>query len=326
MSRGFALRWPVFLIACALVLPGTAAAQSYPAKPIRIIVPFVAGGALDTLVRLLGAKLTDSFGQPIVVENRAGAGGNAGADAVAKSAPDGYTLLFTTNGLAISPALYRKLPFDAVRDFAPVSQLNVSQLLLVANPKLHAANVRELIALAKAKPGSLNYGMTGIGNPLHLTMEMFKHAAGIEMQAIPYRGDAPLNTALIAGDVHVAVVPLPTARQHVDAGAMRALAVTGAKRSAALPNVPTVAESGLPGFDSTAWHGLFAPANTPRDILATIQREAAKAWKSPEVLERLKNFGVEPVASTPEEFEAKFKADIVLFAKIVRDARIPAQD
>jgi tripartite-type tricarboxylate transporter receptor subunit TctC len=326
MSRGFALRWPVFLIACALVLPGTAAAQSYPAKPIRIIVPFVAGGALDTLVRLLGAKLTDSFGQPIVVENRAGAGGNAGADAVAKSAPDGYTLLFTTNGLAISPALYRKLPFDAVRDFAPVSQLNVSQLLLVANPKLPAANVRELIALAKAKPGSLNYGMTGIGNPLHLTMEMFKHAAGIEMQAIPYRGDAPLNTALIAGDVHVAVVPLPTARQHVDAGAMRALAVTGAKRSAALPNVPTVAESGLPGFDSTAWHGLFAPANTPRDILATIQREAAKAWKSPEVLERLKNFGVEPVASTPEEFEAKFKADIVLFAKIVRDARIPAQD
>jgi len=318
------------IIVWTLVLAGLgcepAGAQSYPAKPIRVIVPFVAGGAVDMLARIVGAKMSESIGQPVVIENRPGAGGNIAADAVAKSPPDGYTILQNTNGQAISPALYRSLPFDAVKDFIPVTQLVASQLLLVATPSLPATNARELIALAKAKPGSLNYGMTGIGNPLHLTMEMFKHAAGIELQAVPYRGDAPLNTALIAGEIQLAVVPFATAKPHVEAGRLRALAIPGNRRTPALPDVPTIAESGLPGFESASWQGWFVPANTPREIVAHIQREAAKALNAPDVRARIETTGNEIVASTPEAFAATFKADLEKFAKVVRDAKIPLQD
>jgi tripartite-type tricarboxylate transporter receptor subunit TctC len=305
---------------------GPAGAQSYPTKPIRVIVPFAAGGAVDVLARLVSAKMSESVGQPVIIENRAGAAGNVAADAVAKSPPDGYTILQNTNGQAISPSLYKSLPFDAVKDFTPVTQLVASQLLLVATPSLPAKSVQELIALAKAKPGSLNYGMTGIGNPLHLTAEMFKHAAGIELQAVPYRGDAPLNTALIAGEVHLAVVPFATAKPHVEAGRLRALAIPGAKRSPALPQVPTIAESGLPGFESSSWQGWFVPANTPGEIVALIQREAAKALNAPDVRERLEATANEVVASTPEAFAVVFKNDLVKFAKVVKDAKIPLQD
>ena len=305
---------------------GPASAQSYPTKPIRVIVPFAAGGAVDVLARLVSAKMSESVGQPVIIENRAGAAGNVAADAVAKSPPDGYTILQNTNGQAISPSLYKSLPFDAVKDFTPVTQLVASQLLLVATPSLPAKSVQELIALAKAKPGSLNYGMTGIGNPLHLTVEMFKHAAGIELQAVPYRGDAPLNTALIAGEVHLAVVPFATAKPHVEAGRLRALAIPGAKRSPALPQIPTIAESGLPGFESSSWQGWFVPANTPGEIVALIQREAAKALNAPDVRERLEATANEVVASTPEAFAAVFKNDLAKFAKVVKDAKIPLQD
>jgi tripartite-type tricarboxylate transporter receptor subunit TctC len=305
---------------------GPAGAQSYPTKPIRVIVPFAAGGAVDVLARLVSAKMSESVGQPVIIENRAGAAGNVAADAVAKSPPDGYTILQNTNGQAISPSLYKSLPFDTVKDFTPVTQLVASQLLLVATPSLPAKSVQELIALAKAKPGSLNYGMTGIGNPLHLTVEMFKHAAGIELQAVPYRGDAPLNTALIAGEVHLAVVPFATAKPHVEAGRLRALAIPGAKRSPALPQVPTIAESGLPGFESSSWQGWFVPANTPSEIVALIQREAAKALNAPDVRERLEATANEVVASTPGAFAAVFKNDLAKFAKVVKDAKIPLQD
>jgi len=320
------MRWLIIGLSFVLAGPGPAGAQSYPAKPVRVIVPFVAGGAVDMLARIVGAKMSESIGQPVVIENRPGAGGNLAADAVAKSPPDGYTILQNTNGQAISPALYRSLPFDAVKDFIPVTQLVASQLLLVATPSLPAANARELIALAKAKPGSLNYGMTGIGNPLHLTMEMLKHAAGIELQAVPYRGDAPLNTALIAGEIHLAVVPFATARPHVEAGRLRALAIPGARRSPALPDVPTIAESGLPGFESASWQGWFVPAGTPREIVLLIQREAAKALNAPDVRSRMEATANEIVASTPEAFAATFKADLEKFAKVVRDAKIPLQD
>jgi tripartite-type tricarboxylate transporter receptor subunit TctC len=305
---------------------GPAFAQSYPSKPVRIIVPFVAGGAVDTLARMMGAKLAETFGQPVIVENRPGAGGNVAADAVAKAPADGYTILQNTNGQAISPAMYRSLPFDVVKDFIPVTQLVASQLVLVASPKLEATSVRELIALAKARPGGLNYGMTGVGNPLHLTMEMFKTTAGIDIQAVPYKGDAAIFPALITGEIHVAVVPMATSLGHVRAGSVRALAVGGAKRSAALPDVPTVAESGLPGFESTSWQGWFVPANTPREIVRIIQRGAAKALTAPDLLERLHIGGNEAVGSTPEEFEARFRADLAKFAKIVKEAHIPAQD
>jgi tripartite-type tricarboxylate transporter receptor subunit TctC len=317
-----------FLIVLVLLGLGIAEAstQTYPSKPIRIVVPFAAGGAVDTLARLMGAKLADALGQPVIVDNRPGAGGNLAADAVAKSAPDGYTILLTTNGHAISPALYHALPFDPVRDFAPVTQLVATTLLLVATPKLPAASTQELIALAKSKPGQLNYGSTGVGNPLHLTMEMLKHAAGIDIVAVPYKGDAPLNTALIAGEVDLAIVPLSTARAHVEAGAIRALAVTGAARSPSLPDVPTVAESGVAGFESSSWQGFFMPSHTPRDIIMRIQRETAKALQSPDLRERLKILGNEPIGSTPEEFDARVKADMAKFARIVAEAKIPMQD
>jgi len=315
-----------FLASGALPGPGVAYAQSYPNKPIHIFVPFAAGGAVDALARIVSPKLGDSLGQPIVVENRPGAGGNLAADLVAKSAPDGYTLLLTTNGHAISPALYRKLPFDAVKDFAPVTQLLATTLILVANPKFPAANTRELIALAKAKPGALNYGSTGVGNPLHLTMELLKISAGVDIVPVAYKGDAPLSTALMAGEVEVAVVPLATSVQNIKAGRIKALAVTGARRLASLPEVPTVAETGIPGFDSTSWQGLFAPAGTPREFVERLQRETAKALNAPEVRERLTGLGGEIVASTPEEFAAKFRADLAMFARIIREAKIPLQD
>jgi tripartite-type tricarboxylate transporter receptor subunit TctC len=323
------MRFPVAILSILLgafsFAPAPAFAQPYPNKPIRIYVPFAAGGAVDTLARLVGNKLSEQLGQPVIVENRAGAGGNLAPDAVAKAAPDGYSILQTTNGLAISPALYRSLPFDVHKDFAPVTQLVASQLVFAANPKLPANTIAEFIALAKSKPGSLNYGSTGVGNPLHLTMEMFKRAAGIELQAVPYRGDAPLNTALIAGEIQVAVVPMATVLGHLSSGTLKALAIGGAKRSPALPEVPTVGET-LPGFESTSWQGYFVPAGTPREIIVRLQQETAKALKLPDVIERLKTGGNEGVGSTPEEFSARFKADVEKFAKIVKEAHIPMQD
>jgi tripartite-type tricarboxylate transporter receptor subunit TctC len=300
---------PAFLIACALVLLGTAPApaQTFPSKPIRIVVPFVAGGAVDLLGRIMGQKLTEALGQPVIIENRPGAGGNAASDLVAKSPPDGYTILQNTNGLAISPALYKKLPFDPVKDLVPVTQLVASQLLLVATPSLPAKNARELIELAKSKPGTLNYGMTGIGNPLHLTMEMLMHAGGVKFQPIPYRGDAPLNTALIAGEVHLAVVPFATAKPNIEAGKLRALGIAGAKRSPSLPDVPTIAESGVAGFESGSWQGWFVPAGTPPEVIALIQREAAKALKMPDVRARMDATANEVVGSTPEQFAVRYR-------------------
>jgi tripartite-type tricarboxylate transporter receptor subunit TctC len=274
---------------------------------------------------VIGQKLTEQMGQPVVVENRAGAGGNLAPDALAKSPPDGYSMLLTTNGLAISPSLYKTLPFDVHKDFIPVTQVVQSQLVLAATPKLEAKTMAEFIALAKSKPGGLNYGSTGIGNPLHLTMEMLKGRTGIELLAVPYRGDAPLNAALIAGDVQVGVIPMASAVPLVEGNQIKALAVFGAKRSPAMPNVPTVGET-IPGFESGSWQGIFVPAGTPREIVVRIQQEIAKALKSQDVLNLLRTGGNEPVGSTPEEFTERFKADIALFAKVVADAKIPKQD
>jgi tripartite-type tricarboxylate transporter receptor subunit TctC len=317
----------ILLILMTALAPvtGPARADTYPARPVRIVVPFVAGGAVDTLARLIGGKLGESMGQPVVIENRAGAGGNVGADAVAKAAPDGYTILLNTNGHAIAPALYRKLAFDPVQDFAPVTQLVASSLVLVARVKSELTNVQDLVAAAKSRPGGLNYGSTGVGNPLHLTMEMLKRATGIDIQAVPYRGDAPLHAALIAGEIEVAVVPMATARPHIEGGRVRALAVTGARRSPALPDVPTLSEQGV-AVESSSWQGFFVPAATPRDVVLRIQGETKKALEAQDVRERIKAFGAEPVGSTPEAFAATFKADLAKFARIVEEAGIPKQD
>jgi tripartite-type tricarboxylate transporter receptor subunit TctC len=305
---------------------GPASAQDYPSKPVRIIVPFAAGGSVDGMARLLGAKLSEHLNQPVVVENRPGAGGNLGADAVAKAAPDGYTILQNTVGQAIAPAIFRALPFDVLRDFAPVTQLVSSTLILVGSPELPAKSMRELIALAKSKPGSLNYGMSGVGDPLHLAMEMVKIAAGIDLVGVPYRGDAPIMAALVAGEVHVAVVPLAIARPLIESGRIKALGVTRADRSPVLPDVPTLAEA-VPGFESTtSWQAFFAPARTPREIIALIQRETAKALHAPDVLERLRGWTNEPVGSSPEAFDAYFKAEVAKFTRVVKEAHIPQQE
>jgi tripartite-type tricarboxylate transporter receptor subunit TctC len=313
------------LAAFATLSAGGAFAQSYPNRPIRVLVPFAAGGAVDTLARLIGQKLSEGLGQPVIIENRAGAGGNLASDVLAKSTPDGYTVLQTVNGIAISPSLYKTLPFDVNKDFIAVTQIVQSQLILAANPKLPANNVAELVALAKSKPGALNYGSTGIGNPLHLTMEMLKSATGMEIQAVTYRGDAPANAALIAGEIQLGVMPMATTLPLIEAGRLKALAIGGAKRSPAMPNVPTVGET-IPGFESTSWQGYFVPAGTPREIVVKLQQETAKVLKLPDVIERLRAGGNEGIGSTPEEFDARFRADIAKFAKIIADAKIPKQD
>jgi len=302
-----------------------ALAQRYPNKPIRIIVPFAAGGSVDALARVVGQQLSETFSQPIVVENRPGAGGNIGSDVVAKAAPDGYTILQNTVGLAIAPAIFRTLPFDTLSDFTPVTQLVATTLILVASPQLPAKSLPELIALAKSKSRDLNYGMSGVGNPLHLTMEMLKVATGIDIQAVPYRGDAPIMTALVAGEVQVAIVPLAIARPLIESGQIRALAVTRAQRSPVLPDVPTIGET-IPGFESTSWQGWFAPAKTPREIVELVQGGVAKALQVSDVLERLRTWTNEPVGSRPQEFDAYFKTEVAKFKKVVKEANIPLQE
>jgi tripartite-type tricarboxylate transporter receptor subunit TctC len=293
---------------------------------VHILVPFPAGGAVDALTRLLAPKLQEAWGQPVVIDNRGGAGGTVGVAEAARAAPDGYTILQNTNGQAISPALYRNLSFDVFRDFIPVTQLVATATVLVASPKLSANSVKELIALAKSKPGKLNYGSTGVGNSLHLTMEMFKRAAGIDIQAIPYRGDGPVNTALMSGDVDIAIVPIATAVPLIESGRIRALAVNSARRSALLPDVPTVAEDALPGFEAAGWQGFFVPAGTPRPVIDAIYRQTAKVIALPDMQKLLHAMNNEPVGSAPEEFANKFKTDVEKFQRVVREAGIPPQD
>ncbi|OFZ90709.1 MAG: hypothetical protein A2V78_02885 [Betaproteobacteria bacterium RBG_16_64_18] len=314
------------LVAALGVHAGTALAQSYPSRPIRIVVPFTAGGSMDTTARLISPKMADALNQPVIVENRPGATGIIGADWVAKAAPDGYTILINANGLALTPALYRKLPFDAAKDLIPVTQLVASTLIMLAGSKLPAASIGELIALAKSKPGGLNYGHTGVGGQGHLAIELLKLSAGIDILAIPYKGEAPISIALMKGEVDVAVLPLTTNLHSIKAGRLRALGVSSAQRSAALPDVPTVAETVVTGYESASWIGLFVPAKTPHDIVELIQREAVKVLNMPDVSDRLLALALEVVGSTPEEFGARYKADLAQFARIVRDTRIPPQD
>jgi tripartite-type tricarboxylate transporter receptor subunit TctC len=317
-------------LACAALISvlgasSSAQAQSYPYRPIRLIVPFAAGGAVDVTARLLGSKLGEEIGQPVVIENRPGAGGTLAVDVVAKSPPDGYTILQNTNGAAIAPALYNSLPFDAHKDIVPISQITVSTLVLIASPTTDLHTVQDLIARAKAQPGKLNYGSSGVGNALHLTMEMLKQQAGIDVLAVPFRGDAQINTAVIAGDVQVAMVPIATAIPLINDGRIRALGVTSAKRSAALPQVPTLMEQGVTGFTAFGWQGWFAPAGTPAPIVDRIQRELAKVLALPDIRERITAMGNEVVGSTPAEFDTFYEAEIAKFVKVIADAKIPKQ-
>lgn len=318
---------PVLLLVALGFGADNGLAQSYPSKPVRIVVNMPAGSIVDAVSRLIGQKLAEAWKQPVLIDNRGGAGGNIGADAVAKAAPDGYTLLVTTSSLAISPNIYRKLPFDALKDFAPVSQIYTSFLIMVVNAKVPATSVSELIALAKSKPGTLNYGHSGVGSTLHLTMELFKKSAGIDILAIPYKGTALTNTAVVTGEVDVTFMSMETILPLLKAGKVRALATASRARLRPLPTVPTMIEEGVGDSELPAsWLGLFAPAGIPRDIVELIQRETAKALNMPDVRNRILAMGQELVGSTPEEFEVKFKGDLGKFARIVKEAHIPLQD
>lgn len=322
----------VFSAACSALLvvlglgANVAAAETYPVRPISLIVPFSAGGAVDGLARLLASKMSESIGEPVVVENRAGAGGAIGMGFVAHSRPDGYTILYTPNSIAIAPALFRNLPFDPEKDLVPVSQFASTTLVIAAHPKLGVSTVQELIALAKAKPGKLNFGSSGVADPLQLGMELLKTMAGIDMLAIPYKGQGPMFAALLSGQIDVAIVSLQLGLAPARSGRLKVLAMAGAQRSSALPEVPTVAESGLPGFDISSWHGIFAPAGTPREVIDKLQGEIARAARLPDVRQRIEGVGNVAVGSTPAEFAAKFKSDVARFRNIVRDAKIPYQD
>jgi len=307
------------LLALLCALPILAAAQAYPSKPIRFVVPYPAGGPLDTVARLLGQKVSESVKQPVIVDNRAGSGGNIGADLVAKSAPDGYTILMGAVAThAINPTLYASIPYDPIRDFIPVTQVASTPNVLVVNPSVPAANVKEFIAYAKAHPGKLNFGSGSTGSAGHLAGELFKTQAGVDMTHVPYKGAAPAMNDLIGGQIQLMFDNLASALGQVRAGRVRALAVTTAKRTALAPELPTIAESGLPGFDINTWFGIFVPANTPREIVDRLHDEFTRALAAPDVREKMLSLGAEPVGNKPEEFAAYIRSEAEKYARVIK--------
>jgi tripartite-type tricarboxylate transporter receptor subunit TctC len=311
------------LILFTLVVPGFAAgtvsAQSYPTKSIRLIVPFTPGGISDLLARSLGAKLTPALGQQIVVENRPGAGTTIASEIVARSAPDGYTLYLqdiTTH--AINTSLYRRLPYDSVKDFTLIQMLATTPLILVVHPSLPVRNVKELIAFAKARPGQVIYGSSGNGTIVHLATELFKSMAGIDMVHVPFKGSPQSVTALLSGEVAVSFPTMPPALPNIQAGRLRALAVTSPKRTKAAPDVPTVSEAGLKGYEMVLYSGILGPANMPREIVSRLNAEIGKAIRSPELKPILDKVGAEPVTMTPEQFAAHLRSEIEKLGAIVR--------
>jgi len=304
-----------------LLLAGTAAHAQWPGRPVRFIVPFPAGGSTDIVARVLAEKLAQGLGQPFVIDNRGGAGGTTGSDAAAKAAPDGHTLLIGTSSThAIAGSLYAKLPYDAVRDFAPVAMIGTATIMLVAHPSVPARTVRELVALAKAQPTLLTFASSGNGGVSHLTGEYFKAQAGVQMQHIPYKGDTPMIADLVGGRVSVAFGTAVAFLPHVQSGKLTALAVTNAKPSPVAPGLPTVAEAGFPGFEALQWFGLLMPAGTAPEIVARLNGEVAKVLRLPEVSERFKALGIEISGGTPAEFAAFMRAETVKWGRVVRES------
>jgi tripartite-type tricarboxylate transporter receptor subunit TctC len=301
----------------------SALAQAWPAKPVRMLVPFPPGGGVDYAARIVGKHLSDRLGQPVLVENRAGANGIIALEALKGAPADGYTLGTVSNGpLVINPSMYLKLPYDPVRDFAPIGRLVNFPLLLVAHPSLPARSVSELIALAKTKPGALTYSSPGVGNGSHLAGELFASMANITLMHIPYKGTAPAATALLAGDVSLAFSSIPTVLPHVRAGKLRALAVGDAARVASLPEYPTIAESGVPGYEAFSWAGVIAPAGTPQEVVKRVNAELGQILRQKAIVEQLAAEGTLPLPDTPEEFGAYIQSELVKWAAIVRLANI----
>jgi len=315
----------VALSLIALFAAGASVAQDYPSRPVRMVVPFSPGGSTDTLARIVGQKLTERSGQPVIIENRAGAGGHIGAEQVAKSAPDGYTLLLGGVPHAISASLYSKLPYDLARDLAAIAEVASFPSAIVLHPSLPANSVKELIALARARPGQLSFGSAGIGSPNHLSLELFQAMAGVRMVHVPYKGSGQLVGDLLAGQVQLASMGLPVAVPHVQSSKLRAIAVTGAARSPLLPEVPTVSEAGLPGFEVTSWYGVFGPAGLPADIVVKLNSEIGSAVTAPDVKERLAALGAEPSVKAPDQFARYVRQEITKWAKVVKDSGAKAE-
>ena len=319
----FSARAVICAIAC-LAAPGAGAlAQAYPVKPIRLVLPYPPGGGSDTIGRPLAQKMGEGLGQQVVVENRGGAGGNIGMEAVARSAPDGYTLVFAlTAQLAINPGLYPKLPYDPVRDYAPITLLGAGGYILVVHPSLPVKSVKELVALARARPGQIAYSSSGNGSGGHLAVELFNSMAGIRMLHVPYKGGGPALMDMIAGQVQLLFATQLASWPHVQSGRIRALAVSTAKRPASLPDLPTVAEAGIPGYDSGVWYGVLAPAGTPREIVMRLNRETARVLALPDYRSLLVNNTIEPIGSSPEDFASTIKSEIVKWARVIKDANV----
>ena len=309
------------LLACALLSATAVAAQAqtFPTKPIRLVCPFPPGGAVDIASRAIAAELSKTIGQPVSVENKPGAGGNIGGVEVARSAPDGYTLLMTTSGInGINPVLYRKMPFDPNKDLTSVAALVSLSNVLVAHPSVKAANVAELLALLKSNPGKVTFASSGSGTSIHMSGEMFMHLTGTRMIHVPYKGSAPAITDLLGGQVQVMFDNIPSALPHIRSGKLRALATTGAKRDPALPDLPTIAEVGVNAYEAGVWFGLAAPAGTPADVIAKISTEAIKGTRSPEFVKRMTELGYVIMGQGPEQMTAMLKAEIERWTPVIK--------
>jgi tripartite-type tricarboxylate transporter receptor subunit TctC len=319
------MRAALALILGICISAGAFAQESWPSRPIRFILPFPPGGGTDILGRVIADRLSASLGQPVVIENRGGAGGNVGAEAAAKAAPDGYTIVLVAPSLAISPTLYAKLNYDPVRDFAPVSLVATVPNVMVTHPSVAAQTLQEFIALAKSKPGGMNFGSGGNGTSNHLAGELFNLVTGTKLVHIPYKGVNLAMNDVLSGEIHLVVIGIPAAAPHIKSGKLRALALIAPQRSRTLPEVPTIAEAGLPDFEVTTWYGVLAPAGTPRPIVARLNAELVRIMHAADLKERLDAMGTEPRTSTPEEFAAYIRQEIAKWGDVIRKAGLKAE-
>ncbi|MBC7778610.1 MAG: tripartite tricarboxylate transporter substrate binding protein [Proteobacteria bacterium] len=308
-----------------LLVATGAAAQEYPAKPIRVIVPYAPGGGLDVVGRPVAQRLSEAFGQPVFIDNRPGAGTTIGTSAVAKAAPDGYTLLLTLSALAIGPSLYPNLPYDPIKDFAPVIWIGTSSYILSVHPSVPTGSVRQLIALSRTSPGKLNYSSPGLGTDPHMAAELFQNLAEVRWTHIPYNGGGPAATAVMGGQVDLTFLPTSVGTPFVKAGKLKGLALSTARRSTLLPALPTIAESGVPGYAAEAWSGILAPAGTPRDIVAKLNGAIAKIVQTPEYRALLEERLIEPVGSSIDQFAARLRDDVAKWRKLARDGGIKVE-
>jgi tripartite-type tricarboxylate transporter receptor subunit TctC len=295
-------------------------AQTYPVKPVRMVVPLVPGGSVDTMARVLAQKMTETLGQQVFVDNRGGAGGNIGTEHVVRAAPDGYTIMTVSMTLVVNPYLYPKLPFDVVRDLAPISLIGAVPLVLTVHPSVPARSVQELVALAKKNPGKLNYASSGKGTNSHLSMELFKTMTRTDIVAVPYRGGGPGQIAMLAGEVDVGFNNPVNIVPHIKSGKVRALAITSTRRSSVVPDVPTIAEAGVPGYEFTTWYGVLAPAATPATLIGVLNDHIVKAMHSPDMAGRFAHEGAELIASSPARFAEHIKTEMARWGKVVREA------